>query len=129
MTTPDIDRIAEAQQIWLIENISKLTDRFFDLGKFLFGISSGSIGIVVAISKIPTPAHIWTWIEWTAVSLFLLSGAMGGRLVLPSDIEIGGNSSVQTEYEKYADRNSRLTKFWAVAWGAGVLFAGYGLVD
>ena len=67
--TPHGQDTATALREWIADDIKEASKRIFELGKFLFGVSSGSVGVLVTISKFSK--NTWNSPEWWSLVALL----------------------------------------------------------
>ncbi len=115
----------EALRQWIADEFKEAPKRIFDLGKFLFGVSSGSIGVLVAISKYFN--NTWTFAEWGSLVAFVLSGAISLFIAAPRVHRLHANFDLAKAHESLVMAARDRMIAWGVTWTLAVALAGYGL--
>lgn len=118
------DDVSRAYYEWYKEQISK--DKRDELGRFLFGVSSASIGLLFGLDKLsPLGLHITkSLLSWLMVSaaLFLLSGVCALYLAVPKNKQIDIERIELIELQRAnANEMTRLTIVWFILWFLGLI--------
>ena len=125
--TLDVDTEADALLAWVAEDIKSAPKQIFALGKFLFGVSSGSVGVLISISKFSGNV-VWDATEWTALAGFVFSGALALWLTMPRVHKSDGNFILTEAHGKMVRLTKNLMISWGLFWTAAVVLAGVGLL-
>ena len=124
--TPKGEDIAQALRQWIADDIKEAPKRIFELGKFLFGVSSGSVGVLVTISKFS--GNTWTWLEWCSLAAFVTSGAFALYIAVPSIHRLSADFDLARAHGQLVMVAWRLMIAWGVLWTLAVTLAGFGLL-
>lgn len=121
------DDIAKAYRDWVIGSIVNSDKDKSDTGKFLLGVSSGSIGSFVAIStalgnKFGSP-------EWIALAAFVFSAVSAILMTVPKLEYLGKTQDIQSMHEASVRQAWTLTIVWMFVWIIGILVGAIGLND
>jgi hypothetical protein len=118
---PDGNDVADAIKQWMKSELKKSPQKKYDLGKFFFGVSSSTLGIIITIEKFSnTPLLDFTLT--IAILFFIVSILVALIMVLPKLINITGdvdlfelhrNSIKYTLYQIY---------LWFIIWTIGIIF-------
>jgi len=101
---------------WMKNELSKGTERAYDLGKFLFTVSIGTAGLVATIMKDAR----WPALFIAAIFFNALSGIATLAMAWPKKWTLGGDTDLRAEYNTAMANNLVDLKRWA--WFYGVAF-------
>jgi len=121
------DDIEEGIKNWVREEIKSGPSREYDLGKFLFSVSTGTMGIIFLAEKIDSnPA----WTPSLIISFFMLVIAAGYSLymVVPKKWEIRESDDLQDIRNGIIKRTVRGAWVWFLLWCLGFVFGLYAVV-
>ena len=114
--------IIDAFHEWSKDEIKKGVDRCYDLGKFLFSVSVGSVGVQIALFKSGTASGS------SEVGLFLIALAVTGisgivalYMVIPSIWPLKGPTDLAEEYVQLINRSRAAMLIWLAIWAAGLV--------
>lgn len=124
--TPRGEDTANALREWIADEIKEGPKRIFELGKFLFGVSSGSVGVLVTVSKFSKNA--WNSPEWWSLAAFVLSGAIALYIAIPRLHKLAANFDIANAHDRLVTVAWCLMIAWGVFWTLAVVFAGVGLL-
>jgi hypothetical protein len=105
---------------WVKSDLKESPRQGYDLGKFFFSVSVGTIGALAAIDKlnqttrIDAPLLISLGILFASIIVSLI-------LALPRRNSVGGDSDLHAEYRKCISRIIRWSWFWFVLWLGGAI--------
>jgi len=105
---------------WAKEELKGGPTRTYDLGKFLFTVSSGTAGLVVAIQKLGglnQYVHRKTLIS--ALILLAVSICISLDMVRPRVWNT--EADLHDEYDKHIKRFIKSLRAWVVIWGIGAI--------
>lgn len=125
--TPRGEDIATALRAWIADEITEAPKRIFELGKFLFGVSSGSVGVFVSVSKFSE--NTWGGPEWWSLGAFVVSGAIALYVAMPSLHKLHGAFDLAEAQSQLVLVACRLMIAWGIFWTAAVVLAGLGLLN
>jgi hypothetical protein len=117
---------AAALRTWICEDIKEAPNRIFELGKFLFGVSGGSIGVFVSISTFEKVA--WAAIEWTSLGAFVVSCAVALFLCIPGVKKLSAQFDIAAAHNRMVTTAAWCIYGWGFVWTLGVILAGFGLL-
>ena len=112
--------VAQALRDWVASEIREGPRQGYDLGKFCFSVSVGTIGALGTIERLgPSPAMDASMV----VSLLLLAVSMAAALflALPRRHRLDGESDLWLEYGKRLDRTRITAAGWFALWLAGAV--------
>lgn len=110
----------EAFREWAKDEIKSGVERAYDLGKFLFTVSSATIGLLVGFSKAfsvePTKASV-------AFAILVLTGSIGIALwmVIPRIWVLRPQTDLAQEYADIITLSRIQLWLWTALWGIGVV--------
>ncbi len=117
--------ITDAYQEWVKDEIKSTTNKFFDFGKFIFGVSVGSIGFITGIEKYTSDSPDIYYI--ISIVLFVLSSILSIIIILPKDIEIKENTDLTELFNKAVIKYRRFIWSWFIIWLIAILLGLYGV--
>ena len=94
--------ISEALRSWIKSDVGEIGKTGYDIGKYLFAVASGSIGILASLQKLDSgfkPTG-WTLSPYGLVTVALL---LALNLVLPRNRKIGGDTDLHDLHAKRLD--------------------------
>lgn len=118
------DDVESGLRDWVKSELKEGPRQGYDLGKFFFSVSVGTIGILVTIEKLNTNAALDAPMLIACILLFL-SAVVGLDLVRPRQHSIGGDTDLLQAYEDQI-RSVRIHIWiWFPIWVIGSLIGGY----
>jgi hypothetical protein len=94
----DPEKTAIALQSWSSKRVELASERIYDAGKFLFTVSSASIGILVTLMRFSNiPSEQVTSIWWSLI-FFLVSAALTLGVTAILYFEINGGSDLKKDF-------------------------------
>lgn len=123
--------VADAYRSWYKDQVVK--EQSNELGRFLFGVSFATIGLLTTISKFSSPetgisAQDLFWLG-VAVAVLLLSSGCSLYLAVPKSQFLDPNQIELVKLHKAALGELRfLSVAWVCLWTAGLLIGIIGLV-
>jgi hypothetical protein len=123
------DKVAEALEKWLEEEIKGRTARYFDLGKFLFSVSTGVLVFFVAARK-ALGAHQCSD-QWLLVCVaFAVIGVVASLvLIWPRNIRVGPSMDIVVEFNATLQRHRLVLSLWYLLTVGALLAGGVSLID
>lgn len=125
--TPNAAKVEEALQEWITGQIKESTTHTFELGKFLFGVSSGTIGVFVTVSEFSK--NSWAGQEWAALAFFVLSGAIALLMAMPQIYRLSDIRDLAEAHSRFVTDVKNRSIVWGMCWVIALLFASVGLSD
>ena len=124
---PTLEDVAGGLRDWLKEEIRSTSSSTRDLGKFFFGVSASSIGLLVGVAGLRRPLATMPVLHATIASLavmsFLISGLLALRMVVPSVLKLRVSTDLAQEHSNRVYAEERGTKYWLVAWFIGLVLS------
>jgi hypothetical protein len=117
------DDVSTALRDWIKEEVKGAASRAYDLGKFFFAVSAGSIAVITATFKTSPPPG-----KTQLVSLALLAASMfvAVLMVMPQTSKIDGEKDLLSEF---ANEVRRITVFVWSWFGLWLLGFGFGFTS
>ncbi len=114
----DGETTTQALMEWYKGYIARYPGLDFDLGKFYFGTSTGTIGAFIAFEKIDTSSSISTLL---LTSFLFLSVSLGVSflLILPAKVNVDENPNIIVIYGKISRRITKIATLWFMTWLVG----------
>lgn len=116
--------VSDGLREWVKSDIKEGPRQAYDLGKFFFTVSVGTIGALAAIEKLNVTSRMDSPMVGAFVALFL-SILVAINLARPKKRRLAGDTDLLTEYEKQIDVVLRQVWAWFVLWLLGTLIGGY----
>src|SRR5262245_24386783 len=112
--------VVEGLRDWVKSELKEGPRQGYDLGKFFFSVSVGTIGVVATIEKLSSSPAIDSPM---IVSLLALSASIVVSIVLvyPRRHSVGGETDLLEEYERQITRVRSLVLVWSVLWAIGLV--------
>lgn len=114
--------VAASMREWCAANVKESGNRAYDLGKFLFTVSSGSIPILASLQKLD-PAfqpRLWSLVPY---GLFLLSLLFALNLVFPRNRRLKDDENIIELYQAELKFVTQRLRVWFSVWFAGLLLS------
>ena len=116
------ENTADALRDWVKADITELASTAYDLGKFCFTVSSGSIGLLASLQKLDSAftATSWTLLPYAVFAVTLL---LSLNLVMPRNKNVVGDTDL---HELHAQEVSFITSrlwIWFVVWLCGLILS------
>ncbi len=111
--------ISEALREWVKSDITESAKTSYDIGKFLFTVASGSIGILASLQKLD-PAFkptAWTLLPYASFAFALL---LSLNLVIPRNKQVGGDTDLYDLHAKEIRFVTQRIWTWFFIWFSGV---------
>jgi hypothetical protein len=109
---------------WVKSEIKEAPKQAYDLGKFFFTVSIGTVGTLAAIEKLNATSAMDAPMIISLVVLFA-SMLIALDLARPRIVKITGDSDLLTAYTTQVESAILRVKLWFIVWLVGVLFGGY----
>lgn len=110
---------------WIMGEIQKAPGVEYDLGKFFFSVSSGMLGIVMAIQKfgVPMKSDIYSY---SSLIFLMIAIFIALFMVMPNKMErLNGATDLVEEYQRCVRGVIGKTWLWFFTWALGVVLGFY----
>jgi ABC-type multidrug transport system permease subunit len=108
---------------WVKAEIRDGPKQIYDLGKFFFSVSTGTIGAIVAIEKLNQ--HSAVDCPMLASLLILTTSQLVALdMARPRKYVIGGDTDLLDEYSRQIKSAQVRTWIWFIIWVTGTIFGG-----
>lgn len=114
--------ISDALRAWIRTDVAEIGKTTYDIGKFLFTVASGSIGILASLQKLDpnfTPTR-WTLMPY---GLFAFALLLALNLVFPRNREVTGDTDLHALHLKEIRFVTRRIWLWFIVWFAAVVLS------
>jgi hypothetical protein len=115
------DDAASALRDWIKEDIKKGPSFSHELGKFLFGVSTGTLTLFVALLKFAVTAPTLDLLTSGCFVLLLLSGTLALYMAKPYVVKLSTNVDLAAKYGGIIKSSVRRTWVWYGLWFVGFL--------
>lgn len=119
--------IASSVRDWLNEEVKKGPSSRHELGRFLFGVSTGTLTLFVALLKF---AVVNPSLDFTTVgcfTMFLLASVVGLYMAIPNVLRIKTNLELYEAYNNAIGSFIRLVVLWFSLWVVGFFLGSWKL--
>lgn len=117
----------DAIRQWSKDEITNGPTRGYDLGKFFFAVSIGTISIFIGIAKFDQK-YKFDFLILTSAVLFLVSIASAINMVRPRIKQLGGDLDLYYEYKRRIQKIKYNMWIWLISWLLGLLFGCFSLL-
>lgn len=111
---------AQAVREWLKEEVKNAAKTKTDLGKFFFGVSTGTIGLLASLEKLSTTPCLSAPLGASLVVL-VVSAVVALIMALPKVWGLKSVTNVFDLYNEHVDGTKRFAWWWFTLWLVGVL--------
>jgi hypothetical protein len=111
---------------WVKSEIKETPKQSYDLGKFFFTVSIGTVGAIATLEKLNQTSAIDTPMITSLVALFL-SMLIALDLARPRKLKIDGSTDLQKAYQDQIEKVLFRMGLWFTSWFVGTLFGGYAI--
>ena len=118
--------LSEGVRDWLNSEIKAAPARAYDLGKFFFGVSVGTLGLFLAIERL-SPAPAFDWPFWVSGGANFTSLLLALWMVFPRTWRIGDATDLFNEHRNAVNSCRRRAIGWCLCWFICVAFAIFGI--
>jgi hypothetical protein len=112
--------VADGLREWIKGELKEAPRQAYDLGKFFFSVSAGTIGAITALEKLNAASRMDTPMV-TSMALLFVSILLALNLAMPRTSTVGGETDLLLEYEKIVTRAVRRSWLWFASWCLGTL--------
>lgn len=124
---PKGDDIAQAIRDWAKDEVISSPSRSYELGRFLFGVSVGTIGIISALAKLG-PAQVLNLHYKLSLICFALSILVALNMARPRNWKLDGETNLFEEHKRIINKGIRRTVIWFILWFIGFVLGLYGVM-
>jgi hypothetical protein len=123
MVNPDPNKVVDSLHEWITEEIKTTSARYFELGKFFFGVSAGTVAAIEVITK-ALPSFKYSENILLASFFFVgISLIVAVLLVTPKEWLLSGDVHLEKELNKLIGRYRTIVWSWFATWFIGVAIA------
>nr|CDQ36648.1 hypothetical protein BN993_06157 [Virgibacillus halodenitrificans] len=118
--------IEEGVRDWAKEEIKLGPFREYDLGKFFFGVSTGTIGVLLVAEKMQNPC--WSWQLIISFIGLLTCAAVSLFMVIPKGWKVGGATDIQDKRNGIIQRIVYSSYIWFSIWTVSLIFGAWAVL-
>jgi uncharacterized membrane protein len=107
-----------ALRAWLTNEVTKASERTYDLGKFLFTVSIGTAGLVATLFKTTK-----TLLAIVAIVSSFVSAAIALSLAWPKEWRLDGDTDLERQYLLLITKVRRAMWWWVGAYTIAAAFS------
>lgn len=109
---------------WVKAELKEGPRQHYDLGKFLFSVSTGTVGVIAAVEKLGTNPSLDLPMLGSAITL-MISAAVALKLAIPRKHEVGDQTDLLGEYNTQIKAIRCHLFCWVPLWAIGVVLGGW----
>lgn len=118
------DDVSTGLREWLRSEISGGPKQGYELGRFGFTVSAGTIGAITGIEKLNDSSKI-DFAMAASLLLLFVSIVVAVAIACPRETRISGSTDLLAEYHKQVRRAIGSVWMWFVLWLLGAVLGGY----
>ena len=119
--------VTEAIKGWMNEEVKSSPSRSYELGRFLFSVSVGTISAFAAIEKLSQAPSFDFWFKLSVV-LSSVSIFVSLNMARPRNWRLDGTTNLFDEHKRIIDRGIRHTVIWLLFWFIGFVAGLYSIM-
>lgn len=116
---PRGEDVASAIRDWIKEELKNSPRSCHDLGKFFFGVSSASIGIILTLEKLSIKPSI-DWKLILSLGFIFISMILSLYMVIPIIVRITSDIDLYKLHETQVSKIIYLSILWFISWIFGI---------
>ncbi len=120
-------QIADGVNAWVADELKSGPSREYDLGKFLFTVGSGTIGVLIVSAKLDRAAGNWNAAMIASFALLLISIAISMYMVQPKKWEIEDTTDLFDKRASIIKRTVIEARLWFGTWVVGLILGVLGV--
>jgi hypothetical protein len=121
------DQAVAAILEWVKEEVKRVSSSRHELGKFYFGVSTASMGVIVALKKLEAPLRM-DWGAGAALAFLAVSAFIAMWMTKPKLWRLRGDTDLFDEHNKHVRQMSQFIWTWFVVWAAGAAAGIYSIL-
>ena len=125
---PTGEDTATAVKEWVKEEIKGLPTSRLELGKFFFGVSTATLGVLVTFKKLDT-GIVFSWRLGATLFFLVFSTFVAIFMVIPRIWALGGETDLFKEHHKQLRRMVVFIWLWFGTWLIGVSIGTYSVLS
>lgn len=114
------DEVSESIKNWIQNEISQAPTQGRDVGKFLFGVSTALVTIIVSVERLASSPKL-DYLLIISIIAFLISLFPAGILIIPQFINLNEDEDLYELHTKVVMRSRRLFWFWLPFFSIGLI--------
>ena len=111
---------------WVKAELKEGPRQHYDLGKFLFSVSTGTIGVIAAVEKLGASPRLDLPMLGSVLTL-LISAAISLKLAIPRKHQFGEQTDLLEAYTKQVQAIRCHLFWWAPFWTVGAVLGGWAI--
>ena len=116
--------VAEGLREWVKSELKEGPRQAYDLGKFFFTVSIGTVGAIATIEKLNSASALDS--PMLISLLFLtLAALVALYLAFPRVHKVGGNTDIYDQYNGQVRFIQKIVVIWACLWLIGLFFGAW----
>jgi hypothetical protein len=116
--------LTDAYQEWIKDEIKSTTAQIFDFGKFIFGVSAGTIGFITTIEKYTSGKPDIFY--FSSLILLIISSVLAITIILPKNLNVEPDSDLTVLFATRVKKYKRIIWIWFIIWLISICFGFYG---
>jgi hypothetical protein len=115
------DDMAYATKEWVTNEAIKVGDRYFEIAKFLFGVSAGSFAIIPFLGQLGGDLRFVNATDFVPLGLLALSTLLAVLMALPIHFEVSDKVNIVAKHREFVQTQRGYIFAWMLFWMAGIL--------
>lgn len=116
---PSPSELEDSYRVWIKNDIAEAPSRVFQLGKFLFTVSSASLGLVFTVFKsVDLDINLYAWF---GIALFIIASGLALVITVPKHHHLGAETDLQSEHNALINSTRKLTQLWGGSWAVALI--------
>jgi len=109
---------------WIRSEIEKASARGYDLGKFFFTVSAGTIAAITGLAKLGSTTQVGA-VFIASLGILFVSILIALNMVMPRSFVVGEDTDLEVAYGEQIRSTSRAVWIWFAVWLIGTLLGGF----
>lgn len=114
---------ADAIRSWAKDEVSKGATVRYELGRFIFGVSSASGATLIGLERLSSSPTLDGWFG-LALIMLLASALIALRLAVPAVTQMGLGHDLFDLHEQHIQRVRNLSWMWFSVWALALVIGG-----
>ena len=117
---PDPEKIAAALNAWIEEEFKTTTSKYYELGKYFFTVSTGTVAFIAAIREIFPPTEDSAVLVYISFLFLTISLIMAVLMMTPIEWKLKKDDEVEDELKSQIKQLRTRLWLWFFLWILGL---------
>lgn len=122
-------QIADGINGWFADELKNGPGREYDLGKFMFSVSSGTVGFIMVAAKLDRQIAQWNWALQTGFFFLVLSILVAMFMVVPKKWSVDEKTDLFEKRDSIIRRTVAEAYAWFFVWLVGMICGVLGVLS